>query len=169
MCMERQRLLDRACNMEFLSAEEGLELYAKAPLAELMAAAHYLRMKLVPGNEVGWIIDRNVNLTNVCISGCKFCNFSRKPGDPCSYVTSREDYHRKIQELFVLGGRQILLQGGMHPELTLDFYTSLFRDLKKDWPELRLHALGPAEVVYLSKVEEMSYREVLNFLVEAGL
>jgi cyclic dehypoxanthinyl futalosine synthase len=167
--MEPEKILDRAIAGQFLTAEEGLYLYEQVPLADLMAAAHLLRKKLVPGNEVGWIIDRNVNLTNVCISGCKFCNFSRKPGDPCSYVTSRDDYNLKIQELFALGGRQILLQGGMHPELTLDFYTALFRDLKKDWPELRLHALGPAEVVYLAKVEDMSYREVLGFLVEAGL
>lgn len=149
--------------------EEGLWLYGHVPLAELMVLAHEIRKKMVPGNEVGWIIDRNVNLTNVCISGCKFCNFSRRPGDPCSYITSRDEYRTKIAEMYRLGGRQLLLQGGMNPELGLDYYTSLFRDLKAEWPDLKLHALGSPEVVHLARMEGLGYSEVLEELRDAGL
>lgn len=162
-------LLRKALAGEFLSAEEGEVLFNEEPLDRLMAAAHSIRQKLVPGNEVGWIIDRNINITNVCISGCRFCNFSRKPGDPGTYITTPEEYDAKIAELFAMGGRQILLQGGMHPELGLDFYTTLFKRLKDKWPELKLHALGPPEIVHLSRMEGLSYREVLEELVRAGL
>lgn len=162
-------LLEKALSGEFLTAEEGEYLFNAEPLARLMAAAHSMRQKLVPGNEVGWIIDRNINITNVCISGCRFCNFSRKPGDPGTYITTPEEYDAKIAELFAMGGKQILLQGGMHPELGLDFYTTLFKHLKSKWPALQLHALGPPEIVHLSRMEGLTYREVLEELVRAGL
>jgi len=162
-------LLEKALAGEFLSAREGEHLFNTESLVRLMAAAHTVRQRLVPGNEVGWIIDRNINITNICISGCRFCNFSRKPGDADTYITSLEEYDEKIAELFALGGRQVLLQGGMHPELGLDFYTTLFKRLKKKWPELKLHALGPPEIVHLARMEGLNYREVLEELIRAGL
>lgn len=163
------RLLEKAIAGEFLTADEGELLFTNESLATLMAAAHSMRKKLVPGNEVGWIIDRNINITNVCISGCRFCNFSRRPGDAGTYITSLEEYRNKIAELFALGGKQILLQGGMHPELGLEFYTNLFKSLKKEWPALKLHALGPPEIVHLARMEGLAYREVLEELMKAGL
>jgi cyclic dehypoxanthinyl futalosine synthase len=162
-------LLQKALNFEFLSAEEGVYLFNNAPLADLMNVAHELRKKQVPGNYVTWIIDRNVNTTNVCIANCKFCNFYRIPGHPESYITSIEQYKEKIEETFRLGGDQLLLQGGHHPELGLSFYTGLFRQLKSLYPELKLHSLGPPEIAHISKLEKKSHFEVLSELKEAGL
>ena len=98
----------------------------------------------------------NVNITNICFSQCSFCNFCRKKGSADAYITSIDDYKTKVDELFALGGNQLLLQGGMNTELDLDFYIDLFRNLKKLYPSLKLHALGPPEVVYLSKKEQLS-------------
>jgi cyclic dehypoxanthinyl futalosine synthase len=115
------------------------------------------------------MIDRNVNHTNICFSQCSFCNFCRKKGSADAYITSINDYKRKIDELYSLGGDQLLLQGGMNPQLGISFYTDLFRELKKLYPSLKLHALGPAEVVYLSKKERLTFKEVLTRLISAGL
>ncbi len=162
-------LLQKAINLEFLSKEEGLELYLQAPLAGLMFAANQIRQKLVPGNDVTWLIDRNVNITNVCQSCCKFCNFYRTQQSTDAYITSIEQYKQKIDQLYALGGKQLLLQGGMHPKLGLDFYKKLFSDLKSLYPDLKLHALGPAEIVHISKMENLTYKQVLQSLIESGL
>lgn len=164
-----QNLLTKALNNEFLSAEEGLWLFQNAPTAELMNAAHHMRKMKIPNQKVGWIIDRNSNTTNVCIANCKFCNFYRPPGHAESYITTLEEYKVKIEELFRLGGRQLLLQGGHHPDLGLDYYCKLFRDLKNMFPELRLHALGPPEIAHITKLEKSNHTEVLKALREAGL
>ncbi len=134
-----------------------------------MFVANDLRQFHNSGNTVGWMIDRNVNLTNVCFSQCTFCNFCRKKNSEDAYVTSIDEYIRKIDELYSLGGDQLLLQGGMNPDLGLDFYTTLFRRLKGLYPSLKLHALGPPEVVYLARKENLSYSEVLSVLIESGL
>jgi cyclic dehypoxanthinyl futalosine synthase len=162
-------LLHRALNSEFLSAEEGLVLFEQAPTAELMNVGHLLRKQRVPGNTVTWIIDRNSNTTNVCVANCKFCNFYRPPGHKESYITSIEEYKEKIEETFRYGGEQLLLQGGHHPELGLEFYCNLFRELKALYPRLKLHALGPPEVAHITKLEKSSHHEVLKALKEAGL
>ena len=162
-------LLEKAMNMEFLSPDEGVFLFQNASLTELMFVANELRNRQVPENQVTWIIDRNVNITNVCISRCKFCNFHTVKNAQDAYITCIDDYKKKIDEMMALGGDQLLLQGGMHPDLKLNFYTSLFSDLKKLYPQLKLHALGPAEIVYLAKVENKSYREILVSLRNAGL
>jgi cyclic dehypoxanthinyl futalosine synthase len=167
--MKYIRLLSQALAGGHLTKEEGLELYTSAPTAALMFAADQIRQQLHPGRTVGWIIDRNVNYTNVCISGCQFCNFYRGKNHRDAYITSEEQYRQKIDELFARGGEQLLLQGGMHPDLGLDFYTSLFRQLKQMYPALKLHALGPPEVVHISNLEGIRYRETLEELIEAGL
>jgi cyclic dehypoxanthinyl futalosine synthase len=115
------------------------------------------------------IIDRNVNITNVCISGCKFCNFYRSGHSQEAYITTIQDYCAKIEEMKKLGGNQLLLQGGMHPELRLGFYENLFAGLKSRYPDLRLHALGPPEIVHLAKLEKLPFKIVLQRLVAAGL
>lgn len=163
------RLYDKALNLKPLSLEEGTTLYNEAPIEELMFVANRLRQIHVPGKKVGWMIDRNVNITNICFSQCSFCNFCRKKGSPDAYVTTIEEYRKKIDELYSLGGDQILLQGGMNPELGLGFYIELFRKLKELYPSLKLHALGPPEIVYLAKKEILNYHDVLSRLVEAGL
>lgn len=162
-------LYQRALQFEFLSVEEGMALFHHAPLAELMFVADELRKKQVPHGKVTWQIDRNVNTTNVCIANCKFCNFYRIPGHPDAYITDMATYRTKIEETFRYGGDQLLLQGGHHPELGLDFYTKTFRALKQEYPKLKLHALGPPEVAHICKLEKMSHRDVLLALKEAGL
>lgn len=167
--MNLERLYTKALNSEELSLQEGSFLYNNAPTEDLIFIADRIRHKLHPTDEAGWMIDRNVNITNVCFSQCTFCNFCRKKNSDDAFVTTIEEYRKKIDELFSLGGDQILLQGGMNPDLGLEFYIDLFRSLKKDYPTLKLHALGPPEIVYLSKKDRLSYKEVLNRLVSAGL
>jgi cyclic dehypoxanthinyl futalosine synthase len=167
--MELQELYSRALEFEFLDVEEGGYLFSHAPLTELMYVANELRKKQVPSGKVTWIIDRNVNTTNVCIANCKFCNFYRVPGHPESYITDLDTYRKKIDETFRFGGEQLLLQGGHHPNLGLEFYTSLFRQLKQMYPSLKLHALGPPEVAHITKLERSTHREVLMALKESGL
>ncbi|MFN5641717.1 MAG: cyclic dehypoxanthinyl futalosine synthase [Sphingobacteriales bacterium] len=162
-------LFQKAINREFLSVEEGVFLYNHAPLTDLMFIADELRKKAVPHGRVTWQIDRNVNTTNVCIANCKFCNFYRIPGHEEAYITDMPTYRRKIEETLKYGGDQLLLQGGHHPDLGLDFYTTLFRQLKNEFPDIKLHALGPPEVAHITKLEKSSHHEVLKALKEAGL
>jgi len=162
-------LLARALTREFLTASQGLALFEHAPTASLMYIAHHLRKQMVPGNKVTWIIDRNSNTTNVCVANCKFCNFYRRPGHAESYITTIEEYRVKIEETFRLGGEQLLLQGGHHPDLGLSFYVNLFRQLKKEYPQLKLHALGPPEIAHICHLEGMSHEAVLRELNAAGL
>lgn len=167
--MQLQDLYQKALNFDFLTAEEGIFMFEHAPLAELMQVANELRKKQVPHGKVSWIIDRNMNTTNVCIANCKFCNFYRIPGHPEAYITSIDEYKRKIDETFRYGGDQLLLQGGHHPELGLSFYVDLFKQLKELYPTLKLHALGPPEVAHITKLEKSTHREVLSALKAAGL
>jgi cyclic dehypoxanthinyl futalosine synthase len=167
--MELKNLYKKALDLVSLSTEEGTFLYQEAPLEELMFIGDKLRQIHKPGNEAGWMIDRNVNITNICFSQCSFCNFCRKKGDTDAYITSISDYIKKIGELRAVGGDQLLLQGGMNPDLGLTFYLDLFRKLKELFPWLKLHALGPPEIVYLSKKEKLPYSEILAKLREAGL
>ena len=167
--MNIDALLQRALAFEFLSAEEGQYLFEHAPTADLMYVANELRKIQKPDGLVTWQIDRNVNTTNACIANCKFCNFFRPPGHEEVYVTSIEEYKPKIEETIRYGGDQLLLQGGHHPDLGLDFYTNLFSELKELYPEIRLHALGPPEVAHICKLEGKSHTEVLTALKEAGM
>lgn len=167
--MQLADLFEKALRFEFLSGEEGKYLFEEASLTELMFVADELRKKQVPHKKVTWQIDRNVNTTNVCIANCKFCNFYRIPGHAEAYITEMPAYRKKIEETFKYGGDQLLLQGGHHPELGLDFYTKTFRQIKQEYPGLKLHALGPPEVAHICKLEKMSHRDVLMALKEAGL
>lgn len=152
-----------------LTLDEAMALFTLAPLPELMLAAHTLRNKLATPNKVGWIIDRNINITNACMVRCRFCNFHRPPGDEEVYITSTEQYREKINYLFQRGGDQVLLQGGIHPALGLKFYKDLFETLKAMFPALKLHALGPAEIHHIARMEGVSYRVVLQELIASGL
>lgn len=167
--MNTSSLLQKAMLFENLSVEEGTFLFNNAALGELMFTANELRKIQVPYNKVTWIIDRNVNTTNVCIANCKFCNFYRIPGHSEAYITDIETYKRKIDETFRYGGEQLLLQGGHHPELGLEYYVDLFKQLKKLYPDLKLHALGPPEVAHITKISKSTHREVLVALKDAGL
>ncbi|MBI2283923.1 MAG: dehypoxanthine futalosine cyclase [Bacteroidetes bacterium] len=167
--MQLADLYQKALQFEFLSIEEGMFLFEQAPLTELMYVADEMRKIQVPYNKVTWQIDRNVNTTNVCIANCKFCNFYRVPGHAEAYITDMDTYRKKISETLKYGGDQLLLQGGHHPELGLDFYTNTFRAIKQEFPTIKLHALGPPEVAHISKLEKMSHHDTLKALQEAGL
>jgi cyclic dehypoxanthinyl futalosine synthase len=168
--MRVEDLLDRALQQEFLTAHEGVFLFEQAPTADLVYAGHTLRnIKKEHSPYVTWIIDRNVNTTNVCVANCKFCNFYRIPGHAESYITDIGTYKRKIEETFALGGDQLLLQGGHHPDLGLSYYVDLFKTLKSLYPNLKLHALGPPEIAHITKLEKSTHTEVLKTLKAAGM
>lgn len=167
--MQLADLYKKALAFEFLTVEEGMFLFEHAPLTELMNVADELRKIQVPHGKVSWQIDRNVNTTNVCIANCKFCNFYRIPGHADAYITDMPTYRIKIAETLKYGGDQLLLQGGHHPELGLDFYTNTFRAIKQEFPHLKLHALGPPEVAHISKLAKMSHYDTLKALKESGL
>jgi len=163
-------LLARALNFDFLSIEEGVFLYEKANTSELMFIANELKkIQKKNSNDVTWQIDRNLNTTNVCIANCKFCNFYRIPGHKESYITDFKTYQKKIEETIRFGGDQLLLQGGHHPDLGLDFYVKLFKEIKSHYPQIKLHSLGPPEIAHITKLEKSTHHEVLKALVEAGL
>ncbi len=167
--MQLADLYNKALAFEFLSVEEGIFLFENAPLTELMAVANEMRKYHVPHGKVTWQIDRNVNTTNVCIANCKFCNFFRIPGHADAYITDMPTYRKKIEETLRWGGDQLLLQGGHHPELGLDFYTNIFRAIKQEYPTIKLHALGPPEIAHITKLEKSTHHAVLKALQEAGM
>ena len=152
-----------------LSPEEAMRLYAEAPVLELGEAADLRRRALHPDDVVTYIIDRNVNYTNVCVTRCKFCNFYRPPTNKTEgYVLSREELSKKFQETVDLGGVQILLQGGLNPNLPIAWYEDLFRWMKANFP-LAIHGLSPEEIRYIAELENMSIRAVIERLIAAGL
>jgi cyclic dehypoxanthinyl futalosine synthase len=161
-------LLTRAADGERLSAAEGVRLIEEGSLFELGLAADAVRKRKHPQNVVTYIVDRNVNYTNVCTTSCRFCAFYRPVGHAEGYVLSREVLGKKLQEVVDAGGVQILLQGGLNPELRISWYEDLFRWMKSTYG-LGLHALSPEEIIHLSRLENLSVREVLERLNEAGL
>ncbi len=169
--MNLSSILEKCMRREMISAQEAYYLYDSAPLGELAAAADALRRSVVADPEVvTWQIDRNVNITNVCISGCKFCNFHCKPHQKDRhFITSIEEYIEKIDRTLELGGDQLLLQGGLHPALGIAFYEELFSSIKKLYPALKLHALGAPEVSHIAKISGLTTLETLKRLVGAGL
>ena len=164
-----QTIIRKALNSEWVSAEEAEMLFREMPQEALCELGHALRMLHHPDKKVSWIIDRNVNITNVCSCACRFCNFHCAVNSRDAYVTTMEQNRKKITELFALGGGQQLLQGGLNPALDLVWYEELFRNLKEEFPKLKLHALGPPEIVFLAKKENTGYETVLTRLMKAGL
>jgi cyclic dehypoxanthinyl futalosine synthase len=168
--LDLKKVQEKALALEYLDLNELILLYEKMPLPYLMYIADSIRRQKHPDDKVSWQIDRNVNITNVCIAGCSFCNFSYRLGESDkSYTTTVAEYSEKIEELFGKGGNQLLLQGGLHPKYGLDFYCSLFKELKSKYPELKLHALGPPEIAHIARLEKRSYRFVLEKLIDSGL
>ncbi|MDD4148786.1 MAG: hypothetical protein PHE33_02040 [Bacteroidales bacterium] len=155
----KNKIIDKALNLNELSLEQGEYLYLNASLAELIFIADQIRKKLHPNNIVSYIIDRNINLANICISNCLFCNFCRTPKSKEAYILTMDEYKLKIDELYRLGGKQILLQGGIHPDFDINFYITLFKSLKQNYPDLKLHALGPPEIVFIAKNAGLSIQE----------
>ncbi len=154
---------------ERLTGEEALVLYREAPTHLLGALADEVRARKHPDGIVTYIIDRNVNYTNVCVARCRFCAFYRPVGSADGYVLSFEEIFRKIDETIAVGGVQVLLQGGHNPDLPLEWYEDLFRAVKQRYPGFRLHALSPPEVIHLSRLSRLSVADVIGRLVDAGL
>jgi cyclic dehypoxanthinyl futalosine synthase len=161
-------LLGRAADGERLSASEGERLGTEASLFDLGLAADAVRKRKHPQDVVTYIVDRNVNYTNVCTTSCRFCAFYRPPGHPEGYVLSRAELAKKLQEVVDAGGVQILLQGGLHPDLRIEWYEELFRWIKREF-SLGLHALSPEEILHIGRLESLSVRAVLERLHAAGL
>ena len=164
-------ILEKALERVPLTREEAYELYDNAPLQQLCGVADTLRRSAVrDASVVTWQIDRNVNITNVCKSGCRFCNFHCKPHeDDKAYITTMAEYRQKIEEALALGADQLLLQGGLHPRLGIDFYEKLFSQIKKEYPALRLNALGAPEVAHIAAISGITTLETLQRLRAAGL
>jgi cyclic dehypoxanthinyl futalosine synthase len=162
------QIIDKALNFQPLALEEGKQLYETLPLGELGLLAHELRIMKKKDNVVSYIIDRNVNYTNICNADCHFCAFYRPPGHEEGYVLTKEELYAKIEETLQLGGHQLLLQGGHNPDLGIEYYEDLFRDIKTRYP-IKLHALGPPEIIHITQVSHLSIEETIQRLMAAGL
>jgi cyclic dehypoxanthinyl futalosine synthase len=154
---------------ERLNADEALELYRTAPTGLLGQLADTVRARKHPERIVTYIIDRNVNYTNVCVAKCNFCAFYRPVGSPEGYVLGFDELFRKIEETIAVGGIQLLLQGGHNPDLPFTWYEDLFRAVKQRYPSFKLHALSPPEVIHLSRLTQLPVPDVIERLIAAGL
>jgi len=169
MNIDVDSILDKATEGTRLSREEIQILFDHGGLLELGQAADAVRRRKNPGDVVSYIIDRNINYTNVCVYRCRFCAFYRTVKDAEAYVLPFDEIAAKIAETVACGGTGILLQGGVHPQLRLSYYESLLADLKRTFPQIHLHAFSVPEIWFLAKLEKMPVREVLGRLVTAGL
>jgi cyclic dehypoxanthinyl futalosine synthase len=154
---------------ERIDQATALELLERADLTTLGYLADQVRRRFHPENIATFVIDRNVNYTNVCVAGCRFCAFQRKPSSPEGYVLDTEEILKKVQELIDWGGTTLLMQGGLNPDLPLEFYTDLLREIKKNFPKVQIHSFSAPEIVYLAKVEGLTIEEVIKALKDAGL
>jgi len=152
-----------------VSEDEALELYRRAPTALLGRLADRIRARKHPDGIVTYIIDRNVNYTNVCVAKCNFCAFYRPVGSSEGYVLGFDELFRKVDETIAVGGVQLLLQGGHNPDLPLTWYEDLFRAIKQRYPTFKLHALSPPEVIHLSRLSQLPVPAVIDRLIAAGL
>lgn len=163
-----ERVLEKALRGERLTLEDGILLY-ETDLMLLGRAAKEIRNRCHPEDRVTFIIDRNIYYTNVCVADCSFCAFFRRPGHAEGYVLDREEILKKIQALVDLGGTQVLIQGGLNPDLRLDYYIELVRTIKELFPQVHVHSFSPTEIEIIAKLERMSYRDILSHLKQAGL
>jgi cyclic dehypoxanthinyl futalosine synthase len=162
-------VLEKVSSGQRLSRDEGIALLRDGDILELGILADAVRQRLHPEGVVTYIIDRNINYTNVCNAQCAFCAFYRDLPSSEGYVLTKEQFKQKIDETMELGGRQILLQGGLHPDLGVEYYEQLFRWMKSEYPELWIHGLSPAEVKHICKVSKLTTAEALRRLTASGL
>lgn len=154
--------------MDRIGKKEALRLLKKEPLLDLGERADSIRKRLHPDGTVSFIVDRNINYTNVCINRCRFCAFYRDEHSPEAYVLSKRALFRKIRETLDQGGTQILIQGGLHPELDIFFYIDMLRSIKKRF-DIDVHGFSPPEIWYIARKSDLTVRETLKILYEAGL
>jgi cyclic dehypoxanthinyl futalosine synthase len=156
-------------NGEAIDRTEALRLLTEGDLLALGKLADGIRKRLHPDNLVTFVVDRNVNYTNVCTSKCKFCAFYREENAPDAYVLAEEEIYLKIEELVALGGTQLLMQGGLHPGLDIAFFEKLFQGIKQRFPQVQNHSLSPAEITHIADLSGLTVREALTRLKQAGL
>lgn len=147
---------------------EALELLSSRDLLETGARAHDMRGRVIPGDRATFIVDRNINYTNVCVSGCRFCAFHCRPGSPEAFVLSRETIFQKIQETLDLDGTAVMMQGGLHPELDISYFEDLFRSIKRRF-DVTIHSLSPPEIIHIAEVSGITVAETVGRLKAAGL
>ena len=163
-------ILDRVLAGERLSDADALTLMQSRDLVTIGAAANEIRNRKANPGEVTYIVDRNINYTNVCVTDCNFCAFYRKPGDTREgYVLPKRIIFAKIEETIAVGGTGCLMQGGHNPELSIEWYEDLFRDIKERYPKFHMHALSPPEVTYISRRANLSIADTISRLRDAGL
>ncbi|PCH79914.1 MAG: dehypoxanthine futalosine cyclase [Planctomycetota bacterium] len=168
--MSLKSICDKVTNVNRITPDEAIALHQDADIATLGLLADEIRCRKHPDDIVTYIIDRNLNPTNVCVTDCGFCSFYAKPKDEDkAYVLDRETIYRKVQETVDVGGVQILMQGGHHPKLDVVWFCDLLKDLKERWPDLHLHAMSPPEIVHLSHLAKTNTREILATLQAAGM
>ncbi len=160
---------DKILDGKRIGPEEALYLLQDADTTTLGWLANEVRKRLHPDDVVTFVIDRNVNYTNVCVAGCKFCAFQRKVGSPEGYTLERENILQKVKELVEWGGTTLLMQGGLNPDLPLEYYEELLSTIKSIFPQVQIHSFSAPEIVYLARIEKLSIREVLKRLKNAGL
>lgn len=166
--MSLQNITDKIEAGERIGREEARELYCKADFHSLGRMAHRRRMAKHPERLVTFVIDRNINYSNICVCACRFCAFFRPPGHPEGYLLTRDELAQKIEETLALGGTQILMQGGHHPDLPLSFYEEMLTFIKDRYP-IHIHSFSPPEIVHFSKMEKIGVGEVISRLRAAGL
>ncbi len=162
-------ILAKAVAGERLTRDEGLTLLESGDLASLGRAADQVTRRLHPEQYRTYNIDRNINYTNICTAVCDFCAFYRSPKSPEGYVLSRDELLQKVAETVAVGGDQILMQGGLHPEFKLEWYEELLRDIKRAFPQVNIHGFSPPEIYHFTKVSKLPLATVLARLREAGL
>ncbi len=162
-------ILERTVDGERLSASDALRLLESSDLASLGRAADEVTRRLHPESYRTYNIDRNINYTNVCTAVCDFCAFYRSPKSDEGYVLDREVLLKKVEETVALGGDQILLQGGLHPDYPLEWYEAMLREIKQHFPQINIHGFSPPEIFHFTKISKLPTREVLTRLREAGL
>jgi cyclic dehypoxanthinyl futalosine synthase len=163
-----QNLLEDAENGRRLTTAEAQSLFEEADLLEVGQAAAKVVQQRFPANTATFIIDRNINYTNICISRCRFCAFYRERSSPEAYLLTQREIYSKIEEALAQGATQIMLQGGLHPDLDLDFFVSLLKGIKDNYP-ITVHSFSPPEICHIAAVSQVSVRKVLQKLAEAGL
>lgn len=164
-----QPILDRVLDGERLSAEDCTTLLESNDFVRIGLAADEIRQRKNPGDVVTYIIDRNINYTNVCNVVCTFCAFYRRPGKPDTYVHSIEEIEKRIDETIALGGTGVLMQGGLHPDFNIEWYEDLLRTLHAKYPTFQLHCFSPPEIHNISLISKLDYETIMQRLKDAGL
>lgn len=162
-------LKEKVTSRERITEEEALRILKEEDLLTLGQLANFVRNRIHPEREVTFVIDRNINYTNICVCKCRFCAFYRDKGAPDAYVIDKETLRKKIEETIKLGGTAILIQGGLHPDLGIEYYEELLSFIKGEFPQIHVHGFSAPEIIHISRVSNLSVEEVIKRLKEAGL